>query len=111
MIGPVSDMEDLARAHPEWKPWLTVVEAVVRETDNTRWDTFVPGPTGTHTNKVPLLAGTAITIEADFVSAWTQRLIRVAAQSGAPRMTTIKRMTSVRVNEFALFSASLCYDT
>jgi FdhE protein len=111
MSGLINNVEDLGRTHPEWKPWLTVVETVVRETGNTRWDTFIPDPSGTQTNKVPLLAGTAIVIESDYVSAWTQRLIRVAARSGAPKMTTIQRMTSLRLDESALFRASLCYDT
>jgi FdhE protein len=111
MIGSGGNLEDLGRTHPEWKPWLTVIDAVVRETESAKWDSFVPDPATTQNNKVPMLAGAAITLESDYVGGWIQRLIRVAAQSGAPRMTTIKRMMTAHIDESALFRASLCYDT
>ena len=33
---------DLGRRHPEWLPWLTVIEQVLREATDTKWEAFVP---------------------------------------------------------------------
>lgn len=108
-LGPTSNLEDLGRKHPEWKPWLSVIATVCRETENPKWDTFVPG-TIDPPNKVPALAGATVIVDVEEIRSWIQGIIRIAAQSGAPRMTTMKRLTSARFNEAALFRASVCYD-
>ena len=74
---------------PEWQPWLTVIEQVLREATDTKWEAFVPAPAQSRENKVPLLAGATLDLEPAAVGAWSQRLLRAAYRSGAPKMSTL----------------------
>ena len=69
---------DLGREFPEWQPWLTVIEQVLREATDTKWEAFVPAPAQSRENKVPLLDGAALDLEPAAVGAWSQRLLRSA---------------------------------
>ena len=109
-LVPSSNLEDLGQRYPEWKPWLTVVESVVHETDNSKWDTFAPGSVEAAPNRVPALAGAIIIVDPAEIRSWIVGLIRIAAQSGAPNMTTMKSLTRAHLNEVGLFRASLCCD-
>ena len=44
---------DLGHRHPEWLPWLTVIEQVLREATDTKWQRRVP-PEGAQ-SRAPLL--------------------------------------------------------
>ena len=50
-------LQDLRRQHPEWEPWLAVVQEILSETTNPEWDAFVPVRTEAQQSKVPLLGG------------------------------------------------------
>ena len=107
-VAPNSDAADLGRQYPEWLPWLTVIEQVLREAADTKWEAFVPEPPQAQENKVPLLAGATLGLEPAAVGAWSQQLLRAAYQSGAPKMATLHRAKLARVNTMDLFNASLC---
>jgi FdhE protein len=80
---------DLGREYPEWLPWLTVIEQVLREATDIKWEAFVPEPPESQVTKAPLLAGATLELEPAAVAAWSQRLLRAAYQSGAPKMATL----------------------
>ena len=63
-------LQDLGRRHPEWKPWLAVVQEILREAANPIWESLVPARTEAQQSKVPLLAGaTVAVIEKQFTRA------------------------------------------
>ncbi|HEY2986324.1 MAG TPA: formate dehydrogenase accessory protein FdhE [Candidatus Binatia bacterium] len=104
-----SNLEELGRQRPEWEPWLAVIQEVLGETADTKWDAFVPARAGTQEGKIPLLTGAAITLESSALRRWTERLIRTASQSGTAKMATLK--SAVRVADVStLFKAALCQD-
>lgn len=99
---------DLGRQYPEWLPWLTVIEQVLREATDTKWEAFVPELPDSQVSKVPLLAGATLDLEPVAVGAWSQRLLRAAYQSGAPKMATLDGAKQARLNTVDLFKSSLC---
>ena len=58
-----SDLRDLGRQRPEWEPWLAVVQEVLSETANAKWDAVVPDRAAALESKAPLLAGAVIAME------------------------------------------------
>jgi FdhE protein len=99
---------DLGREYPEWLPWLTVIEQVLREATDIKWEAFVPEPPESQVTKAPLLAGATLELEPAAVAAWSQRLLRAAYQSGAPNMATLDGAKQVRLHAVDLFKSSLC---
>ena len=37
-----TEIQDLGRQRPEWQPWLSVVQQVLRETADAKWDAVIP---------------------------------------------------------------------
>jgi FdhE protein len=108
MTPAVKGVQDLGRAYPEWQPWLTIVEEVLREATDSKWEVFVPELTQSRESKVPLLAGAKLALEMTVVSGWLERLMRIAYRSGAPKMSTLNGAKQARVNTIDLFRFSLC---
>jgi FdhE protein len=100
----------LGRRHPEWLPWLTVIEQVLREAADTKWQDFVPEQSKARQSKVPLLDAAMLDLEPAVVTAWSQRLLRAAYESGAPKMSFLDGSTRARLNTMDIFIASLCQD-
>ena len=101
-------LRDLGREFPEWRPWLTLVEEVLRETRDARWEACVPAPPEPQARKVPLLAGARLALEITAVGAWLERLLHTASRSGAPKMSTLNGIPPKRLNTVDLFKCSLC---
>ena len=87
---------DLGREYPEWKPWLAVIEEVLREATDPTWEAFVPELPAPYEKKVPLLAGATLTLDMTTVARWWERLRRAAYRSGTPKMSTLKRASDPR---------------
>jgi FdhE protein len=109
MTATSGALEKLHRVHPEWKPWLSVIEAVLTESNSPGWDVFVPEPRA-GSSEHPRLAGLTLSLEANRVEEWIRRLLRVAAASGAPRMTALSGIKHRAGDALPLFQASLCRD-
>ena len=101
---------DLGRQYPEWLPWLTVVEKVLREASDPKWQALVPELPESQENKVPLLACATLDLDPAAVAAWSQQLLRAACESGAPKMSELKSAKLARLNTSDLFISSLCQD-
>jgi FdhE protein len=105
-----SHLQELGRQRPEWQPWLAVIQEVLSETTDAKWDAAVPDRAEARESKVPLLAGATIALETNSLSRWTERLIRTACQSGTEKMATLKPALQAPSDILALFKASLCQD-
>jgi hypothetical protein len=107
---PVSHdrLRDLGREFPEWRPWLTLVEEVLRETRDPKWEACVPEPPASQARQVPLLVGTKLALEITAVGGWFERLIHTASRSGVPKMSTLNSIQQKHVNTVDLFTFSLC---
>jgi FdhE protein len=99
---------DLGREYPEWRPWLAVIEEVLREATDPTWEGFVPRLPTPHESKVPLLAGATLALDISTVAHWWERLRRAAYQSGTSKMSTLKLAKVPRVDIATLFTSSLC---
>jgi FdhE protein len=110
MTAVDSGLQDLKRRHPEWEPWLAVVQEVLTETSNPLWDALVPSRTEPQQSQVPLLAGVTLTLEQNSVGRLLARLLRTAHRSGTPKMSTLERALHAELDALTLFKASLCQD-
>lgn len=109
MITASNDrLGDLGREFPEWQPWLTIVEEVLREATDSKWEAFVPQSLPSREGKAPLLAGAKLALEMTIVADWLERLMRTAYRSGAPKMLTLDRAKQANLDTAELFKFSLC---
>jgi FdhE protein len=102
-------LQDLKRRHPEWQPWLAVVQAILRETEDPKWDAVVPLPAETK-SKVPLLAEAKLEVETSLLRPFSEQLMGIACRSGTPQMATLKAALHAELDVFTLFRASLNQD-
>ena len=103
-------LDRLKRLRPEWDPWLTVVEEVVRESAAPAWDAAVSPVAPGQIPNAPLLAGAALSLDPRAVRHLLECLVRRASRSGAPKLATLHALNG-RADVLALFAASLCQDT
>lgn len=101
-------VDALKRRHPEWQPWLSVIEAVLLETANPRWDELVPRDAPAPNGATPLAAGTSIDSTSPLIADWIGRLLRAAYRSGAPGMAALQSIERREIDHAAVFSAALC---
>lgn len=104
-------LQNLKRRHPEWEPWLAVVQEILRESADSKWDTIVPLRAGTQPDKVPLLAGANLELEKDSLRLLLEQLMGVACRSGTAKMATLDAAMREDLDIFILFRASLHQDS
>jgi FdhE protein len=102
-------LQNLKRQHPEWEPWLAVVQAILHETADPKWDAVVPLHTQTQ-SKVPLLAEAKLELETSLLRPFSEQLMRIACRSGTPQMATLKAALHAELDVFTLFRAALNQD-
>jgi FdhE protein len=107
---PDTPLIGLKRRRPEWQPWLSVVEEIVREAASRDWDAVVPSVADRPHTTVPLLAGAALSLQASSVRRLLDRLIRIGSNGGTMKMAALGAMRHADVDVLALFAASLCHD-
>jgi FdhE protein len=110
MMAIDTGLQDLKRRHPEWEPWLAVVQEILTETAKPDWDAVVPLPNDAQQSKVPLLATATISLETRLVHRLLKQLLRIASRSGTPKMAKLKRVLHAELNTSSLFKASLCQE-
>ena len=103
-------LPELARRHPEWKPWLAVIEEILQEAADARWDALVPTHVDRQHGKAPLLAGAPLAVDEGSVRRLLGRLIRVGHRSGTAQMGTVERAVRAGVNISNLFVLGLRHD-
>jgi FdhE protein len=111
MITSANDLDGLRRERPEWAPWLAVIKEIVRETGARQWDAVVPRDIDVRQATAPLLAGITLSLHARSLRHLFERLIRIAALDGTPRMRTLEATLDPNLDVLALFGASLCQES
>jgi FdhE protein len=87
-IGPVPSLEALTREHPEWRPWLSLLEETWREARDVAWSKMVPkmasrdGVTPRPTD-VPLLANVIVRLDRRRARRWARQLFGAGASDDA----------------------------
>jgi FdhE protein len=109
MSAALDTLRGLERERPEWKPWLAVVDEVVREATGARWADTVPRHLAPAPG-APLLAGAPLAMPAAIVRSWMERLLRVASRSDTAAMKNLAAAGSRRLDATDLFTASLAQD-
>ena len=110
MTAIETGLQDLRRQHPEWEPWLAVVQEVLSETINPDWDSLVPIRSESQQSKVPLLSGITLTLERRAIHRLLEKLILIAHRSGTPAMASLEPALHADLDFLNLFKASLCQD-
>jgi FdhE protein len=105
-----TSLQNLGREYPDWKPWLPVIEEVLKEATESKWEALVP-PQPEARQSVPLMAGATVVLDVSLIRAWIRRLMRTAHQSGTPKMTTLGQAVGSDLDVVSLFKASLCQDS
>lgn len=111
MTAAGTALDGLKRRQPEWAPWLAVVEEVLRETANPRWEAAVPSGARPQRASIPLLAGATFRVEGRSIRRLLERLIRIASRSGTPKMATLGPVPHADLDVVSLFRASLCQES
>jgi FdhE protein len=92
--------ETLAQQHPEWKPWLALLEVTSEEAAGPAWSDAIPAePRETP----PLLAGCALAIERGVAERWLRRLF---AASGVEAL----REGALRSDPLSILEAAVNLD-
>lgn len=110
MIEVDTGLQDLKGRHPEWAPWLTVVQAVLVEAADSKWEAVVP-TCAQQSSKVPLLAGAKLNLNLGFVQRRLAQLIRIACKGGTLKMATLAKAAEADLDVLKLFKASLHQDS
>lgn len=110
-LAPEAALNGLRRKHPEFEPWLVVVDEILREAASPAWEEAVPAAAQPPQPEVPLLAGITLSLDAALVRHLFERLIKTASRVGTPNMASLKSALHADLEWARLFAASLCQDS
>jgi FdhE protein len=110
MTAVHTGLPELARRHPEWKPWLAVIEEILQEAADPRWEALVPTHVDPQHGNAPLLARASLVVDEDSVRRVLDRLIRIGRRIGTAQMGTVERAVRAGVHVSNLFALALRHD-
>jgi FdhE protein len=93
--------QGLADAHPEWRPWLALLEVTAKEAAAPAWADAVPEKTP---GAVPALAGATLAIERAVAERWLRRLFAASDVSAL-------REAAMRCDALAVLAAAIELDS
>lgn len=99
-------LQALRSDHPEWRPWLSVVEEILAAAADRRWEEFVPARPR-RADRVPLLAQASILFPRDFLQNWLTQLLRAARVAGTPAMASLQTLSRADIDAAEIFNAAL----
>ena len=107
MTANDNGLNDLKHRHPEWAPWLAVIQEVIAEAADPKWESVVPRYTEAQTDRRPLLTGTTLTVPVGPLQRFLERLLRIACAGANAKMATLKTALQAPIDVLELFRASL----
>jgi FdhE protein len=102
-------LQALRSVHPEWSPWLAVIDAVTVESARSHWQEFVPEPV--FSERTPRIAGANIKLPKELLCGWLNRLTRTAAGAGTEAMASLRSFENSAFEPLEVFSAALAQST
>ena len=109
MTAPETGLDGLRRQHPEWAPWLALVQTILFETADPKWDALVPLCAPAR-DKMPLLANARLDLRGNAVGSLWEKLVASARRNGTPQMASLKAAVLDPPHVSTLFTAALNYD-
>jgi FdhE protein len=103
-----AELDRVRQHHPEWEPWLAVVERALAEAANSVWDSAVPFTSGSGDRDVPLLAGATVRVVRKDLEAFLRTLVRAASRRATPQLANLDAVLGFEVDVLAMFAAALC---
>jgi len=83
VIASAPTFDGLAREHPEWRGWLTVMETALDRARDSAWKAVAVTSAPTDSGVAPWLAGARIEVDGAVARRWLRDLQQIAADSGA----------------------------
>lgn len=111
MIATDHGVQDLKREHPEWGPWLAVIQEILSEIADPKWAAMVPLGARPQASKVPLLAQATLELEKRSLGRMFENLTRIAGRSGTAQMATLQAVPYAKLDILSLFGAALNQDS
>ena len=100
-------LERLGREHPEWRPWLDVLERALQEASGSAWEAMVPSrPAGPAAGR-PLLGGPPLRVDGALARRWVGALFDAAAKAAG---TETRRARLGTADALAVLEAALRQD-
>jgi len=87
-----------------------VIEEILQEAADARWDALVPTDVDRPHGKTPLLAGAPLVVNEDAIRRVLDRVIRTARRSRTAQMDTLERAVRAGVDISNLFALALRHD-
>ena len=112
MSSPAPDqLLRLRHSHPEWSPWLTVIEEVICAANDRRWEEAVPRRPRREDSKAPWLMRASITISEKLSRQWIELLFVTAAKAGTMELATLSRAGDLTAKATTSLHAALTHNT
>ena len=104
--------DGLVREHPEWRGWLTVMQAALARAHESAWQTIAVTPALNGSAGAAWLAGARIEMDEGLALRWVRDLLRIAADAGAPtgRAAAVGRRRAAAVDAGAFLRAAVELD-
>jgi len=77
-----TSVAQLARDHPEWSPWLALINAAAERADDPAWGDVRVELATFRDGDAPLLTGAVLSIDGRILDRWLDDLLDVAARNG-----------------------------
>jgi FdhE protein len=106
----VDSLQELRTQHPEWQPWLAVIQEVFQEIGAATWDALVPPGLPSQESRIPLLAGMTLELDRASLVRLFERIMTVAARAGTPKMARLEALPFNTMDILCLFKAALNRD-
>src|SRR5262245_6145455 len=105
-----SRLTHLQHEFPEWQPWLAVIETVVRESKDSRWQAYVPVRPNTASARIPILTGATISVDTNETLRWFEKLLRLSSSVVGAELIQLRRRDRniLRNRVLELLQASIC---
>lgn len=104
-----SRLDAIARASPESRGWLALLEETLRETGGGSWDSVGVSVAAGRSDGSPLLDGATLAVDAGRVSRWIRTLLETAARWAGVRGAWIISAAD-RLDATDYLEAALCQD-
>lgn len=89
MTHLAAGLEAIKSQHPEWQPWLGIIEVILDDIADPRWEAAIPPRSTSEISKAPLLARRAIGLLPALARSTIAKLFRTASRSESAAMATL----------------------